>query len=109
VPLVIDPAAFPSATLETLARSLREELAETRGLIDSPPGTVVDPESLRTARELLDAALARVAADGPDTRERWAADANLAYATLLAVIDLVKSHTDVPRVPRARPKAGSPP
>jgi hypothetical protein len=30
------------------------------------------------------------------------AEVNLAYSTMVSVIDLVKSHTDVPRVPRNR-------
>jgi len=57
-----------------------------------------------TARDLLDSTLAHLAERGPRTLEAAAADINLAYATLLAVIDLVKSHTDGPRVPHSREK-----
>ena len=47
-------------------------------------------------------ALARLDVPGATSPAALAADVNLAYATLVAVIDLVKSRTDVPRVPRIR-------
>jgi hypothetical protein len=100
--LVLDPAALPTPTLVELHRSLRNDLAETRSLVDAPGARVLDPSSLVTARDLLDSTLALL--DGPGVRDpqRLADEANVAYATLLAVIDLVKSHTELPRVPRGR-------
>jgi hypothetical protein len=101
VPLVLDPSSLGADRLQALVRELREALAETRELVEHPRGAVRDPASLECARELLDAALARTRPDASDPVE-LAASANLAYAAMLAAIDLVKSHTDVPRVPRAR-------
>ncbi|MFY9716892.1 MAG: hypothetical protein WAK40_03025 [Thermoplasmata archaeon] len=102
MPLVLDPAAVPAATLAELRRSLREDLGETRSLVDAPGARVVDPLSLVTARDLLESALALLDAPGDRDPRRAADEANLAYATLLAVIDLVKSHTELPRVPRGK-------
>ena len=102
MPLVLDPERHSRASLEALVRSLRSDLEELRGPVGHPRGAVLDPASLETARGLLEAALATLARPGPRNRRRLADEANLAYATLLAVIDLVKSHTDVPRVPARR-------
>jgi len=102
MPLVHDPTSLPPKILEELLRSLRDDLAETSELVQHPPGTVLDPTSLETASELIRSTLARLDRPGPGTPESLGADINLAYATLLAVIDLLKSHTDVPRVPRSR-------
>jgi hypothetical protein len=102
MPLVLDPDRLPEATLRELARSLRQDLEELQETVDSPRGRVLDPASLEVAGELLRSAKARLDLPGRQDRAGWAADANLAYATLLAVIDLVKSHTDVPKVPRSR-------
>jgi len=104
MPLVHDPRAFPRDVLVGLRRSLQDDLAETRRWVEEPTGRVLDPASLETASELLRSTVARLEVPGPDTPETLAADINLAYATLLAVIDLVKSHTDVPRVPQRRPR-----
>jgi hypothetical protein len=103
MPLVLDPASVPEAVLRELHRSLGEDLAETLELVRHPRGTVLDPASLATAEDLVQSTRAVLAAPGPRDRAQWAAEANLAYAALLATIDLVKSHTDVPYVPRARP------
>jgi hypothetical protein len=105
MPLVLDPNSLTVATLQELRRSLRNDLEETRELIDRPAGRVVDPASLETARELLRSVLGRLDVPGPEDPAALAADVNLAYATLVAVIDLVKSHTDVPKVPRSRAKS----
>lgn len=100
--LVAEPERLPEPVLEDLVKSLRAELAETVELIRHPKGRVLDPTSLMTAEELLAAATAVLAREGPRTRIERGAEANLAYATVLAVVDLVKSHTDVPRVPPPR-------
>lgn len=107
-PLVLDPTSLPLATLRELRRSLRDDLVATRELVEHPGGTVHDPSSIETASELLRSTLVRLDAPAPRTAEALSADVNLAYATLLAVIDLVKSHTNVPRVPRSRVKNESP-
>ena len=101
-PLVLDPSRHAPATLAELRRSLGEELRELAAA-PTPAGTrVVDPASLATVQELLASVLALLDRSPPDRPEDVAAEANLAYATLLAAIDLVKSHTDLPKVPPPR-------
>jgi hypothetical protein len=102
MPLVPDPNSLAPGLLRELRTSLRDDLEETRQLIERPGGRVLDPASLATASELLTAALARLELPSPETGPELAADVNLAYAALVAIIDLVKSHTDVPTVPRKR-------
>ncbi len=97
--LILDPGRHSRAALAQLSRELSLGLAETRELVRHPRGPVRDPASLRTAEELLEAALARIGPPSAGSRRDLAAKANLAYATMLAVIDLVKLHTVVPRVP----------
>jgi hypothetical protein len=104
MPLVNDPSSFSVPVLKELLRSLRDDLAATAELVDHPTGAVRDPASLVAATELLRATLAVLDLPGRRTSQTLAAEVNLAYATMVSVIDLVKSHTDVPRVPRARPK-----
>ncbi|MGD1100318.1 MAG: hypothetical protein ABR888_08280 [Thermoplasmata archaeon] len=103
MPLVSDPSSFSAAVLQDLLRSLREDLEATGELVQHPSGEVRDPASLATATELLRSTLAVLDLPGPRTPEVLVAEVNLTYSTMLSVIDLVKSHTDVPRVPRKRP------
>jgi len=103
LPLVLDPDSLPEPILRGLLRSLREDLVETEELVRTPKGRVLDPASLETAHELLRSARAILDRSRRADRAGLAADANLAYAVMIAVIDLVKSHTDVPRVPPPRP------
>jgi len=106
VPLVLDAERLPRTVLDELHQGLRVSLAETLESIDHPRGAVVDPQSLRTARELVEAAVAVLERPGRRDARALGDEANLAYASMLAAIDLVKSHTDVPRVPRpSRPAA----
>lgn len=72
-----------------------------------PGGKVLHPGSLRTAQELLEATRSLLERPGPRSSGELAAEANLAYATLISVIDLVKSHTDLPKVPPPRKVTGS--
>jgi hypothetical protein len=102
VPLVSEPERLPREVLEELVRSLKADLDETSEMVTHPRGRVLDAASLRTAEELLEAARVLLAREGGRNPRELAADANLAYATMLSVIDLVKSHTDVPRVPPPR-------
>ena len=108
--LVLDPERLPRKVLEDLRRGLREDLTETLELVLQPRGRVLDPASLRTAEELLRAASSLLDRPGDRDVHALAAEANLAYASMLAAIDLVKSHTDVPQVPPPRPsKTNLPP
>lgn len=102
MPLVHDPTSIPERVLVDLLESFRTDLKETEELVRNPRGRVLDPASLDTALELLGSAekfFERPASSDP---VELAARINLAYSVLIAVIDLVKSHTDVPRVPRPR-------
>jgi hypothetical protein len=103
MPLVLEPDRLPEPILAELHRSLVEGLAETLDLVRHPRGPVQDPASLGTAEDLIVGAQSVLAREGPRSRSELAAEANLAYSAMLAAIDLVKSHTDVPRVPRPRP------
>ena len=103
MPLVLDPTRIPVAVLEELRRSLREDLESMLWQARHPSGTVREPAGLEAAAELLESALTLLDLPGPRTVEALGAEVNLAYATMVAAVDLIKSHTDVPRVPRARP------
>ncbi len=102
MPLILEPERHSVAALEELLRSLRSDLDESRDLFLHPRGRALDPASLETAESLLLSTLEAIDAEGPRDATGLAAKVNLAYASLLAVIDLVKSHSDVPRVPAAR-------
>jgi hypothetical protein len=106
VPLVLDPDSLPGPVLKELHQSLADGLLEVLELIHHPRGPVLDPASLTTAEELVGSARAVLDRPGPRTPSELAAEANLAYAAMLAAIDLVKSHTDVPIVPRAKAADG---
>jgi hypothetical protein len=107
VTLVNDPERYSESLLDELVRSLRTDLDDVEEMVREPRGRVLDPASLVTAGELLQGAKAMLDRAGARTRAERAAEANLAYATMLAVIDLVKSHTDVPRVPASRKASGA--
>lgn len=100
-PLVFDDTALTPAALDELFRSLRGELRETEEQIAHPRGKVLEPVGLETAGELVRSARAVLDGPGATTPEDLAHRANLAYAVLLAAVDLMKSHTDVPKVPRS--------
>jgi hypothetical protein len=102
VALILDPASLPEEVLRELHRSLAADLAETLEMVEQPTRAVRDPSSLTTAADLVRSATAVISRPGPRTRVELAAEANLAYAAMLAAIDLVKSHTEGPTVPRAR-------
>ena len=105
MPLLGTPGAWPRAKLLELLRSQRSDLLETRDLLERPELPIRDPASLRTARDLVDALLAlgdatEAAAGVPDAL--LGTVVNLQYEGGLAAIDLMKSHSDVPAVPRRR-------
>jgi hypothetical protein len=105
MPLVLDPARLPEKILAQLVGDLHRDLEETLDLVRNPRGEVLDATSLRSAEELLESALAVLDAPGPRTAADWGREANLAYSAMVASIDLVKSHTAVPRVPAPRPRS----
>ena len=104
MPLVLEPEKLPRAVLEAVHREMRESVAETLELVRHPRGAVRQPASLVTAEELLTASIAQMDRPGARDASALASETNFAYAAMLAAIDLVKSHTDVPTVPQPRPK-----
>ncbi len=102
MPLLFEDGNYTPETLTELLQELTTELEETRQLIQSPRGPVRDPVSLGTADALVVSVLDEIRREGSTDPAVLIRRANLAYATLLATIDLVKSHTDVPRVPQHR-------
>jgi hypothetical protein len=109
MPLVLDPARYSPEQLRALLVELREGLAEYREMIQNPSATVREPQSLRTAADLLDDTMAAVDRLGSSTADRaeLAAVVNLSYSVMLSAIDLWKSHVAVSKVPKAA--AHSPP
>jgi hypothetical protein len=105
MPLVLEPNTLSEPVLQELVRSLTDDLTGSLEMVRHPPGPIRDPSSLETAENLLTSALALLRRPGPRNPAELAAEANLAYAALLAAIDLVKSHTDIPRVPRGPSRA----
>ena len=101
VPLILDAASVPEATIRTMAKELREELEEILASIDAR-GTPKDPLGVVTASDLLKAAiqLGRETEGAPVGLA--AAVVNVEYETLLASIDLIKSHFGLPTVPQGR-------
>ena len=109
MPLVLNPERLPERVLAELLDSLRADLTETEELVEHPRGRVLDPASLATAADLLHSTRALLDASPPSGALETASRANLAYSVMLAAIDLVKSHTDVPRVPPPRAATSRPP
>ncbi|MCI4326985.1 MAG: hypothetical protein L3K16_05050 [Thermoplasmata archaeon] len=104
MPLVLDPEAH---SVERLRELLDDQRSGLESLLprfqDAAPG-YRDPISLRTAADLVADALRAVdRLAGPDaTRDELAAAVNLAYSTVVAGIDLWKTHSGGPLVPRGR-------
>jgi hypothetical protein len=112
MPLILDPGSYAEPLLVDLVQGFAEGLRETRADLDHPRGRVLDPAGIDAARDLLDAALRRMEPVARGDPGLLAAQVNLGYAAMVAAIDLMKCHTDVPRVPPPRPaakSAGSPP
>jgi hypothetical protein len=103
---LVDPDRTSPETLATMHARLEQDLSETLEMVRSPRGKVLDPASLGTAEELLEATLALLRRGAARSPSDLAREINVAYAVMLAGIDLVKSHTDVPWVPPPRPAAG---
>ncbi len=105
--LVNDPESLPESVLEELVRSLRTDLEETEELVRSPRGRGPRPGQPPHRRGTDPRGEGGPRSSRTRTRAERGAEANLAYAVMLSVIDLVKSHTDVPKVPPPRKSSGS--
>jgi len=106
MPLILDAESHPRSVLTQLASEFSQTLVELRDGLPTPSPHVLDPASIETARELIEAALGRMRGSPRASRGELAASVNLGYATMIAVIDLVKSHTDRPRVPTRSKRPG---
>ena len=100
--LILDPGQYATPVLVELYTSLRKEVEELGDLIQHPRGPVRNAAGLELAETLRGATIAATPRIPVEDRAWLAVEINLLYGTLLTVIDLVKSHTDVPWVPKPR-------
>ena len=111
--IVKDPTRWDSDRLASLIREQSELLRQLSREMREQGGAWRDPGSRLTAEELVEdvlrlgvGALAR-GSDRADPTAHLGDIANVQYGAMLAAIDLLKSHVDLPKVPR-RPSAGPP-
>jgi hypothetical protein len=106
MPLIEEPEQWTTERLRPLLANFHEELVELAEMMRAPPRRpALDPLGLLTAQGLAAAAaeLVREAqADGLSPGLQVAA-INVAYEATVASIDLMKSHTVGPKVPRQAP------
>jgi len=108
MPLILDLEGYEEATLRSIVASLREELAETLERVRNPSGHVLELAGVAAAEALVASTVDTIDRPGPRSRADLAREANLAYAVIVAAVDLLKSHTDLPKVPRRRASAPPP-
>lgn len=106
MPLILNPATHSADSLREMLRMYQEEFREVLAGLEHPPGEVLHPLSLMTAAELVRAVSAlSTVVDRPDAEPAaLAAMVNVQYDTMIAAIDLMKSHVEMPKVPFRRPK-----
>ena len=104
MPLILDPAGWTRPRLIDLQKEMREGLQETLQNLDTWRFPVRDPGSFRTARDLVLDALTLGDGIGEETPLPLVASVvNVQYNAMLAAIDLMKSHSEMPSsVPRQR-------
>ena len=104
MPLVLDAETYSPEMLRELLDQQREGLREILPRLEVVPEGYRDPSSLRAASDLVAGALRAVELlDGPDAdRSELAAAVNLAYAAMVVAIDLMKTHSGGPIVPKGR-------
>jgi hypothetical protein len=100
--LIPEGSPITEEALREILRSLEEDLRELESSVRAPGARVLDPSSLRTAAELLEGTYAVLESPEEGGRAALLHRVNLAYATSLAVIDIVKSHTEISKVPRRK-------
>ncbi len=101
--LAPDPASLDEDALQVLDETLHAKLVPTGTLVGHLGVALRDPAAHQPASDLLRAMLALFDRPGHRTREELIREVDLSNAALLAVIDSVRSHADVPQVPRKRP------
>ena len=99
MPLILDPARVPEETLRTMAKEFTVELQEVLDSI-ADRGAPKDPLGIITASDLLTSAIQLGRATEGAPVALTAAVVNVQYETLIAAIDLIKSHYGLPTVPR---------
>jgi hypothetical protein len=99
MPLILDPARVPEATLRAMGRELQMELEEVLASV-AEHGPAKDPLGVVTASDLLRSAIALGQATEGSPVPLTAAVVNVQYETLVAAIDLIKSHFGLPTVPK---------
>jgi hypothetical protein len=104
MPIDPDPSSLSDAALQSLHDTLRAKLVATSVLVRHVGDALRDPKSLDAATDLLRSTLAFLDRPGSRARDEIVREANLSNATLLAVIDLVKSHADAPKARVSRAK-----
>jgi hypothetical protein len=100
---ILDPGtAVPESVLEQMRLDLREEIAELLGRLPSVVPRTGESFSLRTAIDLGGDLVSMIDLTGPSEarRELRIRVLNTAYDGQLAMIDLLKSHSALPKVPR---------
>jgi hypothetical protein len=104
MPIVPDAAGWTEPRLRELLRLQAREVAETLERLRDPALPDAEPAGLRTAIDLLQnvEALAMAAERAGTPRAILAAVANVQYDAIVAGIDLLKSHSGLPSVPRRR-------
>ena|SRR5579859_85655 len=100
MPLVA--SSYPAAKLREMLEEQRTGLNELLEMLADPPARVNQPLSVLTAQDLVRAALAAAQPRPDATPAELAASVNLLYESFLAAIDLLKVHSEMPKVPRGR-------
>ncbi|HEV2316985.1 MAG TPA: hypothetical protein VGV89_05355 [Thermoplasmata archaeon] len=102
MPILVPGTLATDAQLAQMLQDHREAIEEFVRRAEAPTGKVDAPLSLRTVadlgRDLL--VLCDVAARPETPRPLREAIVDVSYDGMLALIDLTKSHTDAPKVPR---------
>lgn len=106
MPLVAEAPGWDRERLVELVRSQLEGVAETLERVRSEDVRWLEPTSRRTAEDLLEDVrrLGEAALAEPGADEAFLLNvANVQYDAIVAGIDLLKSHSSLPKVPRPAP------
>ena len=102
MPLILDPAVLPLPELRKMSREMTEGLTGLAEWAADPKLPAREPLGVRAGAELFRAAAALGAsAEEPSaTAPQVTAIVNAQYEAMIAGIDLVKMHSDLPKVPK---------
>jgi len=102
MPELADLSRLSLDELRTRHTELRTNLVATSVLVRHVATALREPTRLQPAADLIKSTLAILDLPGARGREEILREVNLSNATLAAVIDLVRSHADVPRAPKSK-------